>query len=754
MSVESYLESIRRNTVNTSEKTSKLESTFKDLLNYETLKRTVATGMDDSKSMKRLAELSQKILISQNATTEELKIANDLMLEFFAQFSGGKVSASSETWIKSLKEVLDEFGDNLPEKFQKRIQNDIAGIASDAGANGSEVLNQLQDTQKSQTEILQAIYSGMKEREKETSRKAEAEKPARLEEKRTTENFWKITMQGVKNLLSDISKGMGKGISTLGFLYAGMSIFGELKKPIQDIFRVVSILSAPAAFKPMQGIANLLKSINKKADETKKSTLIGKIRTSVRKAQVTTGRSAQVSSAFADAIIDVTKGTKFQGVGSFLGGAGKVISGIQGFVSKSFGFVRKIASVGGKIARIARPFSRLLGTWVAPVIAIFDFIQGFINTQGTVGEKVVGGLKNMVFQFFSSIGNLIAQIPKVAINMLKKTIDFFKGGWKNAISGVGSTVSHMLKSVFSIITIPMASTLDELANMIDSSKHPKIHGFLTTTSSMIRKFIPQDPSLASGLTSSGSSSSGASSIISMPTGAVLPYSASDVVATTPVSGVNKKSDVILSSQATDFYKRAGLTERITSGMEGKHAGTASNPRSHYSGNKFDLDVNTKDANAFANTVAKLLRTPGLLEIRTESIPHSTVEGGRKILEGMGLNTARLKNDGYPSYSSGPHLDILIDPSQSGESQTEIATSVNSFQGSLHTQLAKAYNEQVSLLNSIKAPDQLAANQLKTASDAITGQMQSKATGDSITFNKKTDISDANLAALQLFQLSN
>ena len=797
MSVESYLESIRKNTVNNSQKTAKLETTLKDLLNYETLKRAVAAGVENgsSEGMKRLEVLSQKILSSSDASVAELQETNALLREYFSKFSGGTASATSEEWIKALKEVLDEFGDNLPEKFQKRLQNDIAGIASNAGANGSDVLKELQDTQKSQTEILQAIYDDMKERQKIELRNAEASKPVELDEKRTNQNFWKFTMGSIKNLLTNILGKMNKGLGFLGALYVGLAIFGELKEKFQDMFRMVSSTLITGR------ISVIIKGLNKALEGNKAfqglmrrlnaNTVASRLRTATRKGQVFTGRVAQAGSTFSREMSSLAKsGARGTEALSLMSGAGKAVSGVFGFISKLLGTVRKVASVVSKIgsfplkmfgtlAKVGRfgltalKAVPLLGEVIMAVTTVFDFIQGFANTKGTIGQKVLGGFNNVFYQFFHSIALIPTWIIKTASKTIKRMINLFKTDWKTVAKNVGSAMLHMVKSIFSVLTLPISTALDEIARSLDPVKHPVVYGLITKASNLIKKFLPDEPTIArGGSTSGGSSASGGSS---SPKSSGLGINIDSEVSSASGSGgtvetipgapgtpgkINKASGVILSSQSSDFIKRAGLTDRITSGMDGKHAGTASNPRSHYSGNKFDIGTTGYSSSRLAQTLKKLVNTPGLLEAHVEGPEgawYSTYLAAINQLKREGVDTSKIGWWGS-QYSSAKHIDVLIDPKQSGVAassatgNTDSLVSKNPLMQQLQSQLTQAYNEQVALLNKVKAPDQLTANNLKATSDAIATQMKTNTTGDSITFNKKTDITDANLAALQLFQL--
>ena len=446
--------------------------------------------------------------------------------------------------------------------------------------------------------------------------------------------------------------------------------------------------------------------------------------------------------------------------------------------------LKMLEPVKGIVAKVLPVLSGIFRKLVWPVTVIYDFIDGFASSNGSTHEKIMNGLKNVVHKFIQAI----ASIPSWIIKGLFKAWDHASAYFKKGLPAIGKDIMNglvfLFKEVFSVLTLPLSTLLGEIIARI-KDEHPNVAKFLQSAKNLVDKTLPSAP--ASGGLFSGGSASMAPGITDSVTGtryvgsdtmdALLPLNAASRGRTLPTAeGINKKSDVIISGQTADFYKRAGLTNKITSGMEGKHAGTASNPRSHYSGNKFDLDISTTSAVAFANEVRKMLKTPGLVEIRTESVPRSVVEGARAILKKEGLDTSRLINDGYPSYSTGPHLDVLIDPKYSGVSPTnaKLATSTKNLDGSstasnipsttkenenpmiaqLETQLTKAFSEQVKMLEKgVKAPDQLASAQTKASTSAIVGQLGSQSSGGAITFNKKNDIQDASLVPFRFTEFA-
>lgn len=861
MSVESYLDSIRKNTIKNSEKTSNLNNTMKDLLNYESLKKAVSAGVEsgNKEQFKRLAELSKKILTNSDATTAELKETNQLLKLFYAQIpknSSGSTAVSADSWVKALKEVLDEFGNSLPEKFQKRLKYDIVSSAAEAGANPKLVMQQLNMTQVNQTMVVQNIFDYMKDKDKKLERDAEARKPVENNEKKEQSNFWQTRLGKVIDYLGGILKSLTGVAKWAGILAVGMAVWSQLKDSLREALQGIASLrlvfnagkftmSLNKAFKGL----NIGKSIGEALGKTKLGGMIGGAAKSLKTAGTNFLWDTKIGNGILELITNPKLAKFTKNVGTFFKGASKIIK---------------------PLFEVAKPLFKVLGKlsgWITIISSIYDFINGFVNTKGTLMDKIFGGLKNVIFQIVDSIWFLVKFIGKAITSVVKKAVKFFislapkipgmlisawirwqffmlkmiirvrglitnairsviigianafKAGWNYvtskglkgilkdaqiAIKNICGTLGKMVKT---FVTFTLSSVVDAIGDGIASLLEEKDLNIVQRKFlQFLQGWFPKSNKSADNINLNASqgtnfklsdminldfkmpeigleAKSGSYGGIYEPatntvyTGrdalsAAMPLE-SHVAGRTPAnaSGINKGYGVKLSSQTADFIKRAGITERITSGMEGAHKGTKYSPRTHASGNKFDMDISTSSVTRFANTVEKLLRTPGIKEIRTERVPNWVVEGGRRMLERKGYRTKGiLFNDGYPNYATGPHLDVLIDPRYSGVKgsaqnlastqgamenagdigiQTQKAS--NPLVASMQAQIAKAYNEAVKSFG-VKSPNQLVANQSKANTSAITAQLANKASGDAVTFSKKNDISDTNLALLRLVDM--
>lgn len=775
MSVEDYLNSIRKNTNSTTKKTSAVDSTIKELLNYEALKRAVKDGVikGNEEQFRKLSELSRKILTSSDATASELQEINQLLKLFYSEIpknSSGNTQVALDSWIKALKEILDEFGNSLPEKFQKRLKYDIVASASEGGANPRQVfqqLNQQQNIQINQTLVLNNIYSLMKDQKQLTDRKAEAEKPVKDQKEKEQKTWWQNTMGRVTGFLRDITDKLSTAGKALGLLYVGLGIWNSLSESVQGFLRDFSAVNITA--KLGVALSKLMPSLSGLFGKIKLPSWLTNLATASKgsNALKLTGNMPTSTLSKIEGFFLRFKAILNHSIREALPTISKVIKELFPTFSKVFKWIGAKGKLIFDIYQKIAPGLKIVGSWISKVFGWIARLAKFLPLAIRVGSSIL--------KFIPMVGWILQGIISLADFIEGFKIDGIKGGFRRMgvefVAVFGDLASFVVKGLVKLV----ASIANKTGLFKDTLENlNKILGGIDSWKSSIRTGVGYDGSSSGGVAMPSTSTyDPVSSTVFMGQDSyneLLPL-ASAAKGTTPANaeGIRKASGVKLSAQTSDFIKRAGITNKITSGMEGVHAGTAKNPRSHASGNKFDMDISTKSATAFANEVRKLLKTPGLVEIRTESVPNSIVETARAMLKKEGLNVSKLINDGYPSYSTGPHLDVLIDPKYSGVAKTaqtpDFSTTVTSLADTgeskntnplvaqITEQLTKAFNEQSKLFEKgAKAPDQLSSTQNKANTSAIIKNLSSKSSGNAVTFNKQNDINDANLAALEILTL--
>ena len=757
MSVESYLESIRKNTKSNADRTSSLDSTIKDLLNYESIKRAVSDGIVDGskEEFKKLAELSKKVLTSSDASATELKAIRSLLAMFYQQIpknSSGNTSVSAETWIKALKEVLDEFGDSLPLKFQNRLKHDIVSSAAQAGADPKQVFQQLNVTQVNQTLVLQNIYEFMQDRELKLERKAEADKPKIEQEKKDQENFWQVNIGKMLGLLGSLAKGLGTGSKWLGAIAVGYGLWNQLSDTAKNVLRGFSLAGLvfkglPVKvldwFKNIFGkVSGLVKNLASKFSGSK---LVASIKSlfSGAKNAITGSKAFGFVSSIGDKIKTAFSGSKFKGILDGIGGfmkklAPKIFTGLKAALNNPI--FKNISKI---FAPMLRAFGRFSGIGTA-IMAVFDFIDGFTKTEGNFLNKMVGGLKNIIIAPLKAIRDLILMgaewIGKLFALIGKTVTDNFSNG---------------LSSMGQIFTGFVSTVADTLTTLIDNVKK--------TFEDARDKFLfwkNQDPS----------------------TSAAVPQSAPK----TATKGINLRAGVKVSQHVADFIKNAGITDAISSGIRkptndrdwtgGKRGVGQVSAKSHASGNKFDIAMGGKSAKDLASTLEKLLRTPGFVQAGVEGSGKSWENAywqALGILKQKGFKSSDLSKIKWwgTTYATGRHIDVLVDKSKieastpasktAPKSSSKIATSVKNVGAPKASAISATssgisesvssgpvYNEQSTLTgNKVKAP----VTKTSTPAPKVASLMSVPAGsgGNALSFNKKTDISSDGVSILRL-----
>lgn len=891
MSVESYLDSIRKNTSSTTNKTASLDNTMKDLLNYESLKKAVTDGVEkgNKDAFKRLAELSKKILSTSDATNAEIRETNQLLKLFYASLpktssSSSSTSVTTESWVKALAEVLEEFGDKLPEKFQTRLKYDIVSTAASAGADPKVVMqqvNQINNTQVNQTVILENIYSFMEDRQKLLDRQAEARKPIETAEKKDQATFWQTRLGKVIDFLGGIFKKLTGVAGWLGALAVGLAVWGQLseslRKALQGIAGIHLLIKGGALFKGIgTAISNLFKGVKvpgkgifgtffgdmktiwgtfaKDAGtiirnhfmEPFKDTKLVKTIKSISSWFKSIGTSIKTFFAPVTKLIDGFKKSKLgnviQGISKLFGVGAKTgvktAGSVLGLISKLF---------GGPMLALVKGLGKLLGPVgmaITIVSSVFDFIEGFTNTKGTLTEKITGGLWNVVTKFFKSIWDLVKWIPKILWNAIKVLPGAIVGCWvklsnliykglkkvmeyfnKKGIKGVWDDIKKGCKTAATFLINGLKEMLAGVFDAILDSDFVNDHPMIANAIKAIRATLPESKTMDTSSASSSSSPSSSSGNSNLFAGLDFNFGADSssssnipaafsggqnyaniglpqtaqpgsVVDLKSSGGINKASGVVISPQVADFYKRSGLTDQITSGTRkavnardwtGNQVGVGSiSQRSHASGNKFDIGMYGKNTSQLFDSLKKLALTPGMREAHVEgagsdwrTIYNSAISS--LLRQGL-ISYAGLDGFKEPQYSTkaggiigwwgaryspAQHIDVLVDPKKSGAaaladsssfgtSTTNLADgkSSNPLVAMLQSTIVKAYNEQVKLLSGkVKAPDQLAAEAQKNATQAIQNSLAQKTNERLPGFNKKDDINDSAVAMLKLVDLA-
>jgi len=124
-----------------------------------------------------------------------------------------------------------------------------------------------------------------------------------------------------------------------------------------------------------------------------------------------------------------------------LGGRG-AFSGFFKGLNKLVKFFMKMPLIGPLLKGLKFGFNKLF--WPLQIIlSTIDFVKGFMNTQGTIYEKIKGGIENVIVKFLEFPAQLLGSMWEwFQVNFLDRDPKSIKQGQaaKDIIEGIGKTV--------------------------------------------------------------------------------------------------------------------------------------------------------------------------------------------------------------------------------------------------------------------------------------------------------------------------
>lgn len=250
------------------------------------------------------------------------------------------------------------------------------------------------------------------------------EKEEKVEKKKRDDAFKGTLIGGlleVKNSLTKgfkgLSKSLDKGFSGKFLIGAGL-VAGVLAAPFIAISAFVTQLNNE--FKAIRGLFTILR---------KKFKSIRKITNFIPK----------LLSNIEDGLKGVTE--VFSKIGSRIRKVFKAFSGSKSFMA---GF--------GKIGNIAKVFGSIMGKVFLPVtvvMAIWDAIKGFTQTEGNIAQKVVGALASVIDGMFGGLVRMLSKVVTWLLDLLGfDKLSAILGDTVDSILGVFSGIKDIIMGVF------------------------------------------------------------------------------------------------------------------------------------------------------------------------------------------------------------------------------------------------------------------------------------------------------------------
>ena len=133
----------------------------------------------------------------------------------------------------------------------------------------------------------------------------------------------------------------------------------------------------------------------------------------------------------------------FSIIGKAFSWIGKLFKPVIKIVGKIIGWFGKIAPAAGALAKLGRAFMfgfKILGWPLTIIIGIIDFIKGFTSTEGTLWDKIKGGLKAAIFGFI--------ELP---IRFLAWLIEKVLGFFGVSVEGLGDKIMDWISGFLDLI---------------------------------------------------------------------------------------------------------------------------------------------------------------------------------------------------------------------------------------------------------------------------------------------------------------
>jgi len=140
-------------------------------------------------------------------------------------------------------------------------------------------------------------------------------------------------------------------------------------------------------------------------------------------------------------------------IGKLISGAGgKIFGPVMEWVGKIITWFEKIPFFGKFIGKFFKYFKlgmEYLGWPLQIVMSVIDFIKGFMNTEGDLLDKIMGGLKNVVLEFLD--------LPIEALGWIIEKVAGFFG---IEITDAAGTIKKWISDGFDILTGWIRTAID------------------------------------------------------------------------------------------------------------------------------------------------------------------------------------------------------------------------------------------------------------------------------------------------------
>jgi len=151
-----------------------------------------------------------------------------------------------------------------------------------------------------------------------------------------------------------------------------------------------------------------------------------------------------------------TGGKIFGAIGKLFGWLGKLFAPIVKIIRTVIGFFKTLAPAAGILAKLGRAFMvgfKILGWPLTIIMGIYDFIKGFIETEGTLWDKIKGGFMAALMGFI--------ELPVRFISwLIEKVAGFFGIEITGLADGILGWIKNMFDKLLDLVgNLPLISFL-------------------------------------------------------------------------------------------------------------------------------------------------------------------------------------------------------------------------------------------------------------------------------------------------------
>jgi len=166
-------------------------------------------------------------------------------------------------------------------------------------------------------------------------------------------------------------------------------------------------------------------------------------------------------------------------IGKVIGIFSRVGSSIGGYIRIGLDFLKKSSLIAESMGKFVKGFKLglgIIGKALFWVTAIFDFVKGFLNTEGTILDKLWGGIEGVIIGFVKAPVVILSWLFEKVMGFfgveIKGTADSIMSGVKNILGFVKDSIGFLFKPLMlwwgfikDMIVIPFTAVFNTIKSV-------------------------------------------------------------------------------------------------------------------------------------------------------------------------------------------------------------------------------------------------------------------------------------------------